>query len=52
MRLLEVRLSNFCGFSSFRLPLGEFNVLVGPNNGGKTTILRNQNDVRHGRDDR
>lgn len=40
MRISELKLGNFCGFSSFRLPLSEFNILVGPNNGGKTTILR------------
>lgn len=40
MRISELKLTNFFGFSSFRLALRELNVLVGPNNGGKTTILR------------
>jgi hypothetical protein len=35
-----VRLANFKGFSDFEVNLGRFNVLVGGNNSGKSTILR------------
>ncbi len=40
MRLKKVILNRFCGFNEFEIDIGEFTVLVGPNNGGKTTILR------------
>lgn len=36
----SLTLTNFCGFERFRLKFGALNVLVGPNNGGKTTVLR------------
>ncbi len=36
----KLELRDFCGFSSFNMPLQPLTVLVGPNNGGKTTILR------------
>lgn len=40
MRLKRVSLTRFCGFSNFDVDLGDFTALVGPNNGGKTTVLR------------
>lgn len=36
----KLELSDFCGFSRFQIDLQPLTVLVGPNNGGKTTILR------------
>jgi predicted ATPase len=36
----RLELINFCGFSRFQIDLQPLTVLVGPNNGGKTTILR------------
>ena len=39
--MLEVvTVKNFCGFKSFTAPLRDFSLLIGPNNGGKTTVLR------------
>jgi predicted ATPase len=35
-----VRLQNFKGFTDFEVHLGRFNVLVGGNNSGKSTLLR------------
>src|SRR5947209_6421074 len=35
-----VRLQNFKGFTDFEVRLGRFNVLVGGNNSGKSTLLR------------
>ncbi len=35
-----LRLANFKGFSNFEVDFGRFNVLVGGNNSGKSTILR------------
>lgn len=40
MRLKKVILKRFCGFKEFELEIGDFTVLVGSNNGGKTTLLR------------
>lgn len=40
MKLKRLRLVSFCGFKDFTLDLGPLTVLVGPNNGGKTTLLR------------
>src|SRR4051812_30404681 len=40
MLLKRVTLENFCGFAGkFEVALAPFTVLVGPNNGGKTTVL-------------
>ena len=39
MKLEELKLVSFKGFSEFRVPLTQFTCLVGPNNGGKTSIL-------------
>jgi len=36
----RLELRDFCGFSRFQIVLQPLTVLVGPNNGGKTTILR------------
>jgi ABC-type transport system involved in cytochrome c biogenesis ATPase subunit len=36
----SLELLDFCGFSRFQIDLQPLTVLVGPNNGGKTTILR------------
>src|SRR5258705_373042 len=35
-----LRLENFKGFISFEISFGKFNVLVGGNNSGKSTVLR------------
>ena len=35
----RVRFSNFKAFNSFRLDVRRFNILVGPNNPGKSTII-------------
>ncbi len=40
MHLKQIKLKRFFGFKDFQLDLTEFTVLVGPNNGGKTTVLR------------
>jgi predicted ATPase len=40
MRLRRLTLHRFCGFEEFTLELGDATFLVGPNNGGKTTLLR------------
>ncbi|HEX5272012.1 MAG TPA: AAA family ATPase, partial [Gemmataceae bacterium] len=41
MFLKKVILENFCGFPrQFQADFDQFTVLVGPNNGGKTTLLR------------
>lgn len=39
LRITSVRFSHYKAFSSFSLNLQEFNVLVGPNNSGKSTIV-------------
>ncbi|WP_145370870.1 AAA family ATPase [Maioricimonas rarisocia] len=36
----QITLHNFCGFQEFSLDAREFTLLVGPNSGGKTTVLR------------
>lgn len=38
--LEKIILHNFCGFRDFTVNVDEFTLLIGPNNGGKTTILR------------
>jgi ABC-type hemin transport system ATPase subunit len=38
-RLNSIRFKNYKIFKSFSLTVKEFNVLVGPNNSGKSTIL-------------
>lgn len=38
--LEQIVLHNFCGFRDFTVDTDEFTLLIGPNNGGKTTILR------------
>ncbi len=40
MQLRALHLERFCGFENFRIEFQECTVLIGPNNGGKTTILR------------
>src|ERR1700740_3512385 len=39
LRYTNVRFNRFKGFSQFVLYLKDFNILVGPNNCGKSTIL-------------
>jgi predicted ATPase len=38
--ITDLRMENFCGFSEFAIHFDGLTVLVGPNNGGKTTALR------------
>ena len=38
-RFVEVRLENFKAFSKFSIRFEQFNIVVGPNNAGKSTIL-------------
>lgn len=38
-KFVEVKLTNFKAFSQFSIRLENFNVVVGPNNAGKSTIL-------------
>lgn len=40
MRLLSIHIQDFFGFRDFTVHFGDLTVLTGPNNGGKTTILR------------
>src|SRR5262245_13476684 len=40
LRLKYVTLQRFCGFANFTAEFSPLTVFVGPNNGGKTTILR------------
>src|SRR6266446_3878601 len=40
MQLRAIHLTRFCGFKDFRMEFGNGTILIGPNNGGKTTILR------------
>lgn len=40
MRVTRLQFSHFFGFDNFVLDLDELTILVGPNNGGKTTALR------------
>jgi energy-coupling factor transporter ATP-binding protein EcfA2 len=39
-RIRRFWLRNFKGFPDFEVEIGEFNVLVGPNNAGKSTLLQ------------
>jgi energy-coupling factor transporter ATP-binding protein EcfA2 len=39
LRIVSVKFSHYKAFKSFSLTLNEFNVLVGPNNSGKSTIV-------------
>jgi len=39
-RLRRLWFGNFKGFQEFEVELGEFNVLAGPNNAGKSTLLQ------------
>jgi len=39
MHYTEVQFTNYKAFKSFRVRLNDFNVLVGPNNAGKSTVL-------------
>jgi energy-coupling factor transporter ATP-binding protein EcfA2 len=38
-RFVEIRLENFKAFTNFRMRLNAMNVIVGPNNAGKSTVL-------------
>lgn len=38
-RIRRIEFANFKGFSSYSLGVGEVNILVGPNNSGKSTII-------------
>ena len=39
LRITELRLKNYRGFESARLPLGDLTFLVGRNGAGKSTLL-------------
>ena len=39
VRITSVRFSRYKAFESFQIALHDFNVLVGPNNAGKSTII-------------
>ena len=39
MKIKRIRLQRFRQFSDTTIDVGDFNVLVGPNNSGKTTVL-------------
>ena len=39
LRIVSIKFSHYKAFSNFSLNLQEFNVLVGPNNSGKSTIV-------------
>ncbi|MFN7156569.1 MAG: ATP-dependent nuclease [Acidovorax sp.] len=39
LRIISIKFSHYKAFKSFSLQLQEFNVLVGPNNSGKSTIV-------------
>lgn len=39
-RIRALRFRNFKGFADLEVDVGEFNVLVGPNNAGKSTLLQ------------
>src|SRR5664280_868237 len=39
LRITSITFAHYKAFSSFSLELHEFNVLVGPNNSGKSTII-------------
>jgi len=38
--IADLHMESFCGFADYHITFGPLTVLVGPNNGGKTTILR------------
>ena len=40
MKITKLRLSNFKSFESFETEWGDFNVLVGANNSGKTSLFQ------------
>lgn len=40
MKLTEIRVDGFKNLAKCRIPLGDFNVLVGPNNSGKSNLLQ------------
>ena len=40
MRLTSVQFHNYRGLTDYRLGVDDFNVLVGPNNSGKSTLVR------------
>ena len=40
MKLTEIRVDGFKNLANCRIPLGDFNVLVGPNNSGKSNLLQ------------
>ena len=40
MKIAEVRIHNFCSIRDLELSLSDFMVLVGPNNHGKSNVLR------------
>jgi AAA15 family ATPase/GTPase len=37
--IVEIKYSNYKGFKKFTLSINDFNILVGPNNAGKSTII-------------
>jgi len=39
LRITSIRFRNYKAFKDFSISLGSFNVLVGPNNAGKSTVL-------------
>ena len=39
VRIRRVEFSNFKALGSYSLTVGEINILVGPNNSGKSTII-------------
>jgi AAA ATPase domain len=66
MKIKTVKLRGFCGFSDFTAELADCSVFIGPNSGGKTTLLRaisfafdgmalamknGRDNLRHGRDE-
>ena len=38
-QIVEIKYSNYKGFKKFTLSINDFNILVGPNNAGKSTII-------------
>ena len=38
-QIVEIKYSNYKGFKKFTLTINDFNILVGPNNAGKSTII-------------
>src|SRR5258706_9757879 len=39
LRITSIRFHNYKAFEDYSISLGPFNVLVGPNNAGKSTVL-------------